>query len=191
MKINFRNTSVSFLVVFLAALLLFSACASGALITEVPFGSQAEMGPLNVSTSKTGEGEFLVVLSSTAPEDLKVDVRMGTTLIGRNYSSDNTGSNKDVISKFAVEGARTTVKSEWTREFPVTLTNWYQVTRDFHTILNVQIRGVKAKWRFEVPVEDLDLFADVKYLQQLNKTDYWHPRMIDDNWQRYLEHIEN
>lgn len=186
---NSRKLSSVAGALLLLTLLSLSGCASGTLVTEVPFGSEAEVGPLVVSTAWTGEGEFLLVLSSTAPEDLDVDVRMRRTEIGFDYGRNASKIDPKFYSQFKIEKARRPIRSGEVHEFPVRLDNPHQVSRYFYTIVYVNVKGVDARWKFEIRLEDNQLFTDVKYLRQLNKTDYWHPRIIRENWEKYLTHI--
>ena len=87
-------------------LLALVSCASADNVTELPFGTEAEVGSLTVSSIKTGEGELLVIISSTAPEDLDVDVRMGNPVIGFDYSNTKRSGKQELRSKFRVEIGR-------------------------------------------------------------------------------------
>ncbi len=174
----------------IGGLLGVTGCASSSIKTEIPFGTEAAVDPFIVSTEKTGEGEFLIILTSSAAEELSVDVRMWRTKIGYDYSGKyTTKSNPYIDAKFLVDGGRTTISSGGTKELSVRLTNRYHISRYFKTKASIYIKGADTKWHIDIPIMDSELFTDIEFLRQLNKTNYWHPSMLDKNWSSYLEHI--
>ncbi len=174
----------------LAGVLVLSSCATGASVMEVPFGTEAVAGPFTVSTEKTGEGEFLLTLMSSAAEELSLDVRMKRTEIGFDYRGTNAAKNNPIVdAKFSVDGGRTSLAGGVRRDISIRLTNTHQVNRYFNTKVTIYIKGVDTKWRLGIPISDSELFEDIEFLRQLNKTDYWHPRIIEENRQKYLDRI--
>lgn len=173
----------------LAALLAFSGCAGNQTKYELPFGSHMDVDALEASIVLTGEGEFVVNIVNNAPEPLNVDVRVGRTEIGYNYNSSSSKADKGYYSKWKVDYSPVTLAESESRDFIVTLTNPYQVTKTFHSNISIHVKGVKARWRFDSAVYDDDLFTDSKFLRSLNTTAYWHPKQYDENWREYEAHI--
>ena len=177
------------LLLITAGLSLLSGCASGAQKYEVPFGTETVVDSFTVSSEKTGEGEFRITIISDAAEELDVDIRMRRTEIGFDYGSNRTALDPYFYTSFNYDTSRKTIRRGEVNIFNAQMENMYQISRYFYTVAYVKIRGEEALWRIDIRIEDENLFTDIRYLRQLNKTDYWHPRMIQENWEEYLNHI--
>lgn len=172
-----------------AAFLLLTGCAGNQVVIEIPFGTSMDVMALVVSSVKTGEGEIVVNVINNAPEPLKVDVRLGRAEIGFDYNSSKKKKDYRIYSKWKVEWTPVTLQENETRDFIIRLTNTHDLSRTFTTAARVHVSGVKARWRFDIAVDDDDLFADSEFLRDLNRISYWHPKQIDENWRKYEAHI--
>lgn len=175
--------------VVLAGVLVLGGCVTSTGSVEIPFGTKSEVGPLGISTSKTDEGQIFLSITSTATETLKTDIRMRRATIGRDYGKTPSNIDPEYYSVFDIEDARRTLSNTDVNEFTIQMRYLYQVSRPFYTIIYANISGAQEKWKLQIRVEDEKLFTDVEYLRQINKTDYWHPRIIEENWNKYLSHI--
>jgi len=173
----------------LALVLVLSGCATTTLKYEVPFGSEMEAGPFVVSSQKTGEGEFVITITSSVAENLDVDIRMRRTEIGYDYSTNRSGSDPYFYTSFEFDKPRRTIPSGDIVEFHARMKNKYQISRYFYTVAYINIRGEDSRWKLDIRIEDEYLYKDIEYLRQLNRIDYWHPKLIQENWDKYLEHI--
>ncbi|MCK5735346.1 MAG: hypothetical protein KAH21_02665, partial [Spirochaetaceae bacterium] len=108
---------------------------------------------------------------------------------GFDYGDNQSASDNKLYSKFVVEKPRRTIRTGEENEFFINLENLHQVSRPFFTIVYIYIKNEDTKWVLSIRIDDGELFTDVEYLRQLNKTDYWHPRIIRENWEKYLQHI--
>ena len=169
--------------------LFLGGCASTTVKSEVPFGTETAVDPFIVSTEKTGEGEILLVLSSSASEEMDVDIRMRRTEIGFDYGRNPSNTDPKFYSQFEVDKPRRDIAPGAVHEFSIRLKNLHEVSRPFYTIVYIMAKDGESRWKITVRVGDDELFSDIKYLRQLNKTDYWHPRIIRENWEKYLQHI--
>jgi hypothetical protein len=142
-----------------------------------------------VSSEKTGEGEFRIILSSDLPEAIDVDIRMRQAEIGYDYRSTYNSMDPIFYSSFDIDNNEATIPGNGKTEFNVRMNNLYQINRSFYTNANIYIRTEDMRWKIFISIGDEELFKDVKYLRSLNTTDYWHPRMIQENWEEYLHHI--
>jgi len=192
METCFRKNRISAVAVFLAVTVafVFSGCASAAMKYEIPFGTEADVDSFTVSSVKTGEGEFRIVVTSSASVESELDVKMWRTEIGHDYSGKYSSDNDASIdAKFQVDGGRTVIAAGMTNEISVLLTNAYHVSRYFRTRVSIYIKGDESKLKITIPIEDSDILSDVRYLRQLNRVDYWHPKMLSENWNKYLAHV--
>ena len=173
----------------LSSVLVLGSCTTTNMKYDVPFGAESAAGPFSVKTAKTGEGEILLTLTSSAHEELAVDVRMRRTEIGFDYGQHPSNMDPKFYSDFVVDPSKRSIVSGATQAFSINLENRHQVSRPFYTIIYINAQGGDSRYQITVRVDDSDMFSDIEYLRQLNKTDYWHPRIIRENWEKYLSHI--
>jgi hypothetical protein len=175
------------------AVLAMSGCVSSKVSIDVPFGASAESAGVTMSTAKTGEGEFQVTLSSAAPEELTLHLRMSYPEIGFDYgdSHGNEYDDNKFNARYEIGNTAGTLRTGEKRDITVKLANMHEVNRSFDFTARVSLIGDTGRTDFRVSIADRDLFADVEYLRSMNKTDYWNPHQIGVNREKYLRHVED
>jgi hypothetical protein len=169
--------------------LVLSGCQSISPSSEVSFGETTEIGPVIFTSYKIDEKIIGISVTSEAAEALKIRVSYPQTTIGRNYDrGDNYG---DTVSAMVCIDPQTEIEVApgESKEMTLTITNWNHVTADFQVVFKVAVRGAVEKWNLDLRVEDLDFFAEPGILHEINEADNWHPKVLEESWDTYLQKI--
>lgn len=186
---NNRTICAGLSIVMASVILILNGCATNAITTEIPFGTMVDVGPLSVATNKLNQGELLLTVLLTSDEEFQTEIRMRRSKVGFDYGQNSSASDKTLYSKYQIDNPRRTLESDEPNEFIIRLENRHEVSRAFYTIIYLGIKSDQGAWNFDIRVEDKDMFSDIEYLRTINSTNYWHPRIIQENWDKYLRHI--
>jgi hypothetical protein len=180
----------SAVLIMLPALLGISGCVSGPPKTEGMFNTSIESGGITVNTEKTGEGSLNIKIKNNTSETFDISVRTGKVQIGFDYRSNSPeGFDPFLYSDFYIDGTYEPLSPGEERVVGVLLDNVWAVNYKFDFTLRIILKNKNIKHSFSILVHDKDIFTDAAYLRKLNTTDYWHPRMAEENWRNYLRHI--
>jgi hypothetical protein len=157
--------------------------------TELSVGDTSSAGPVRLSAYKVDEKVLGLTVKSDAAEPLRVRVRYTQTAIGRNFDrGPNYGDTE--YAKICIDPQTEIIVDPGdTGEMTLTITNWNHITRDFRVTFDVAVHGVSEIWHLDVQAEDTDFFAEPEILHGVNRTNNWHPNVLNETWETYVQQI--